>query len=63
MIITYDPKVEGSKLSEEELIKLRELNPDCNTFTSDDPELTDELVEKMKNSAKVNKIDLILNKL
>ncbi len=52
MVITYDPRIEGSKLSEEERKQLRELKPDCEAFTSDDPELTEELIKKIKNTSK-----------
>ena len=53
MLIKYDPEVQGKRLTEEERKMIRDLVPDCTTFTEDDPELTEELVEKMKKSAKI----------
>jgi hypothetical protein len=53
MLITYDPKTQGSSIFEDELKMFRDLKPDCTEFTPDDPELTEELVQKIKKNAKI----------
>ena len=50
MIVTYDPDKQGRMLSEDELKKLIELKPECTSFSTDEPELTEQLVERMKKS-------------
>ncbi len=50
MLISYDPDIQGKTLSEQELQYLRDLDPTQASHSSDDPELTEELVQRMKNS-------------
>ena len=52
MLITYDPKIQGDKLTSEEIKRLSELNPKFVSFTTDEPELTEELLQKMRISSK-----------
>ncbi len=51
----YDPKVKGRILSKEEIDNLKRIKPQFSSFTVDEPELTDELVKRMKNSKNVKK--------
>lgn len=50
MMVTYDPNKQGRTLSENELKKLIELKPGHTSFSADDPELTEQLAERMKKS-------------
>ena len=61
MIVTYDPEVQGRKLSENELKRLMELKPEHTSFSIDEPELTEELVKRMKRSSHKQRPDMALN--
>lgn len=50
MKITYDPEIQGRELSETEIKRLIALKPAQNSFSVDEPELTDELIQRMKLS-------------
>ena len=49
MLVTYDPKVQGSKLTEEEIERIFKLNPEFTSFSNDEPELTEELLQRMRS--------------
>ena len=51
MLVTYDPKVQGNKLTEEEIERISELNPEFTSFSVDEPELTDELLQRMRSGS------------
>ena len=61
MIVTYDPEVQGRKLSENELKRLVELKPEHTSFSMDEPELTEELVRRMKQSSHRQRSNMVLN--
>lgn len=50
MIVTYDPNKDGKNLTQKELQRLKELDPHCDSFKIDDPELTEELAQKIKDN-------------
>lgn len=52
MKVIYDPELQGRKLTDEELKMLENLVPDSTTFSVDDPELTETLVNRMKKNDK-----------
>ena len=52
MNIVYDPDVQGRELSKEEIKRLVALKPGHTSFSADEPELSDELVRRMKSSQK-----------
>ena len=53
MVLEYNPALHGSKLSEQEIRYLTELEPNCTVFTPVDPELTPERVRRMKKYGRV----------
>ncbi len=50
MIVRFDPEKDGHKLSEAELQRLKHLEPKYMQPSIDAPELTEELVRKMKET-------------
>lgn len=52
MNIVYDPDVQEKELSEEEIKRIVALKPVHTSFSADEPELSDKLVQRMKSSEK-----------
>ena len=50
MIVAYDTEVQGRELLESEIQQLKELDAICGSFSDDEPELTEELVKRMRLS-------------
>ena len=57
MIVTYDPKTQGRELSKEEIQHLKDLKPHFTAFDVDNPELTDELIRRIKEAPRGHHID------
>ncbi len=55
MVVTYDPEKQGRELSGEEIKYLQQLRTDVSSFSTDDPELTDALAERMKAAKNLDK--------
>ena len=55
MIVTYDAETQGRELSENEIQHLKELDPNCEYFSDDEPELTEELIKRMKQSGNMKR--------
>lgn len=62
MIVRFDPEKDGHKLSEAEIQRLRDLEPKFMKPSIDAPELTDELVRKMKEDPQSGRISKIMKK-
>ncbi len=54
MVVMYNPEVQGDTLTEQEVQFLTNLQPNCTTFSDDDPELTEELVRRMRSSGSIS---------
>ncbi len=52
MIVTYIPSKEGKISAKKELKKLKNLETNFTSFSLDEPELTKELISKMKSRKK-----------
>ncbi len=52
MIVRYDPETQGKELKEEEIDKLLRIKPGSPSFSFDEPELTEDLVNRMKQDKK-----------
>ena len=52
----YDPETQGKTLSDEEINALNKLNPDFSAYSLDEPELTEDLVKRMKKAKNLKKI-------
>ena len=50
MIVTYDTETQGRELSESEIRQLKDLDTKCVSFSDDEPELTEELINRMRQS-------------
>ena len=55
MIVTYDTETQGRELSESEIRQLKELDTKCVSFSDDEPELTEELIKRMKQSGNMKR--------
>ena len=52
MVVKYDPDVQGRELSNDDINRLTQLKPDFSSFSLDEPELTEDLVKRMKDAKK-----------
>ena len=52
MKVVFDPEIQGRDLSDSEIQRIKNLVPDCTTFSIDEPELTETLVQRMKKDSK-----------
>ncbi len=57
MLVTYDPAVQGAEFSEKESKTLARLKdkPEFTSFSADEPELTDSLIQRMRRAAREKK--------
>ena len=60
MIVRYDPEKQGKELTEEEIDKLLRIKPGSPSFSFDEPELTEDLAQRMKQDK--NRMERTKNK-